>query len=141
MIETKFGGERAMYTLADERVMFLDTLTAAKIKALGVQPGDCFYIVKRKKGRIQEFEVFRDSEEPAPAKAPIAISEEVIRAAQQPIESHPTGKKLPPVRDLAKMIDPRKFAGHENLEQQLVAVDRAGRSIQDRNAAGWHVRG
>jgi hypothetical protein len=118
VIDTKYG-ERALYTLTDDRVMFHDLLTAAKIKTLGVQPGDCFHIVKRKKGRIQEFDVFRDAQEPqAPAGKPILVGEAVAQAAQQPIASNPV-KKLPPPRDLARSIGPRKFAGNGDLAQQL----------------------
>jgi hypothetical protein len=117
LIETQYG-ERAMYSLADDRVMFLDTLTAAKIKALGVTPGDCFHIVKRKKGRLVEYDVFTDSQEPPAPRKPILVSDAVIEVAQQPIASNPA-KKLPPATDLAKVLDPRKFAGNGDLEKTL----------------------
>lgn len=116
MLETKFG-TRAMYTLADERVMFHDELTAAKITALGIHPGDCFYITKRKKGRVLEYDVFTDAQEPAPKKAPIAVGPAIVEAAHQPIASNPV-KKLSRPPDLAKIM-PEKFAGNGNLEQQL----------------------
>ena len=40
-------GERVMYTLADDRVMFLDPEPADKINELGVNVGEKFFICKR----------------------------------------------------------------------------------------------
>lgn len=71
------GDDRHMFSTTDGRVMYVSPLTDARIKALGVQIGEVFYIVKRKNGRLTEFEVFRDSEapaippQPAPAPAPV----------------------------------------------------------------------
>ena len=64
LVPSQFGDDRAMYSLIDERVMFVDQLTAAKIKSLGVQPGELFFVVKTKNGRLTDYQVYRESEEP-----------------------------------------------------------------------------
>ena len=70
LVASQFGDDRAMYSLTDERVMFVDQLTAAKIKSLAVQPGEMFMIVKTKNGRLTDYQVYRESEEPR-AVAPL----------------------------------------------------------------------
>jgi hypothetical protein len=96
-------GERAMYTLTDGRVMYVDPLTAARIKSLGVQPGEFFYILKSKKGRSTEWSVFLEGQEP-PAAAP-----------------KPTLKRTPPAHVLAATLPERVAARNAgaNLEQTL----------------------
>jgi len=94
-------GERVMYSLTDGRVMYLDPLTAARIKSLGVQPGEAFFILKSKKGRLTEWSVFREGDEP-------------------PVEP-PTRKRTPPAHVLAERL-PEIVAARNagaNLEQQL----------------------
>jgi N-methylhydantoinase A/oxoprolinase/acetone carboxylase beta subunit len=71
LVASQFGDDRAMYSLTDERVMFVDQLTAARIRSLGVQPGEMFMICKTKNGRLTEYQVYRESDEPqsaAPAR-------------------------------------------------------------------------
>jgi hypothetical protein len=51
--ESQWGGERAMYSLTDCRVMYVDSLGAARITSLGVQPGELFFVVRRKNGRLE----------------------------------------------------------------------------------------
>jgi hypothetical protein len=46
LINTKFG-ERALFTLQDGRVMFLETSVAESIEVLGIRPGEEFFIAKR----------------------------------------------------------------------------------------------
>ena len=70
LVASQFGDDRAMYSLTDERVMFVDQLTAAKIKSLAVQPGEMFMIVKTKNGRLTDYQVYRESEEPRPVATP-----------------------------------------------------------------------
>jgi hypothetical protein len=70
LVPSNFGDDRAMYSLTDERVMFVDQLTAARIKSLAVAPGEAFFIVKTKNGRLTEFQVYRESDEPQPAITP-----------------------------------------------------------------------
>src|SRR5882672_1603432 len=94
-------GERVMYSLTDGRVMYLDPLTAARIKSLGVQPGEAFFILKSKKGRLTEWSVFREGDEP-------------------PVEP-PTRKRTPPAHVLADRLPEivaARNAGN-TLEQQL----------------------
>jgi hypothetical protein len=65
LVPSNYGDDRAMYSLTDERVMFLDQLTAARIKSLAVQPGEAFFLCKTKNGRLTEYQVYRESDEPA----------------------------------------------------------------------------
>jgi len=46
LINTKIG-ERALFSLEDGRVMFLDVPVAESIEAMSIQPGEGFYICKR----------------------------------------------------------------------------------------------
>jgi len=52
-----------MYSTTDGRVMYVTPLVSARIKALQLQQGECFFICKRKNGRLSEFSVFRELEE------------------------------------------------------------------------------
>jgi hypothetical protein len=72
LVPSNFGDDRAMYSLTDERVMFVDQLTAARIKSLAVQPGEAFFLCKTKNGRLTEYQVYRESDEPQPAVMPRA---------------------------------------------------------------------
>jgi len=58
------GDDRHMYSTTDGRVMYHTPLTAAKIKALNVSVGECFFIAKRKNGRLTEYDVFREADAP-----------------------------------------------------------------------------
>ena len=49
IISTRVG-ERVLFSLTDERVMFADLATAQKINELGVRPGEKFCVVKKRKG-------------------------------------------------------------------------------------------
>ena len=64
VFESQWGGERAMYSLTDGRVMYLDSIGAARIKSLEVQPGEMFFVVKRKNGRLTDYVAFREGQEP-----------------------------------------------------------------------------
>jgi len=75
------GDDRHMFSTTDGRVMYLDPLTAAKVKSLGVEPGELFSICKRKQGRITDYLVFRESdaaEPPPPPAAPAAPRNGVV---------------------------------------------------------------
>jgi hypothetical protein len=74
LVPSNFGDDRAMYSLTDERVMFVDQLTAARIKSLAVQPGEAFFIVKTKNGRLTEYQVYRESDEPAAPARPGVVA-------------------------------------------------------------------
>jgi hypothetical protein len=97
---------RAMFQLADGRLMFHDLLTAAKIKSLGVQPGECFYVQKVKKGRQTEYSVFRDAPEPQAESAP---------ARKKSIAPHVLQDRLP------EIVAARNAARNGNLEATLTA--------------------
>jgi hypothetical protein len=74
LVPSNFGDDRAMYSLTDERVMFVDQLTAARIKSLAVQPGEAFFLCKTKNGRLTEYQVYRESDKPAaPARTGVVM--------------------------------------------------------------------
>lgn len=64
IFENQWGGERSMYSLTDGRVMYLDSVGAARVKSLGVQPGELFFVLKRKNGRLTDYVAFREGQEP-----------------------------------------------------------------------------
>lgn len=66
-IEGRYGN-RVMYTLADDRVMYVSPIVASQITDLGIQPGEPFKIRKhlKKQGtrRLIEWDVHRIASEP-----------------------------------------------------------------------------
>ena len=66
------GDDRHMFSTTDGRVMYVTPLTSARINALALSKGECFWICKRKNGRLTEFAVSREpmSVNPAPSAAP-----------------------------------------------------------------------
>src|ERR1017187_4063596 len=79
------NGERVLYTLADERVMFLDLGVARKIDDLGVNVREKFFVCRPAGGKTDaEWTVWRSPEpekahaavESAPAPQPESPSEE-----------------------------------------------------------------
>jgi len=76
-VEGRFG-DQIMYTLADERVMYVPPLVRQRLVELGVQPGEPFTICKseRKQGnrRLIEWQVKKDdapSDQPCWEKPPV----------------------------------------------------------------------
>jgi hypothetical protein len=99
-------GEQVMFSLTDDRVMYVEPIVAARIRSLGVQPGECFFILKTKVGRRNEWQVFREGDEPA---------------APAPMVERPTHKRTPAPHVLADRL-PEIVAARNasnNLEQQL----------------------
>src|SRR6202142_3528094 len=66
-IEGRYGN-RVMYTLADNRVMYVAPIVASRISDLGIQPGEIFQVCKQEKKQGQrkviEWQVRRLSSEP-----------------------------------------------------------------------------
>jgi hypothetical protein len=54
------GDDRHMYSTTDGRVMYVTPLVSARINALHVAKGECFFICKTKNGRLTEFVVSRE---------------------------------------------------------------------------------
>jgi hypothetical protein len=46
-VSSKFSGDQVMYTLTDDRRMYLPPIVADKIRAAGITAGECFSICKR----------------------------------------------------------------------------------------------
>ena len=111
IFESQWGGERAMYSLTDGRVMYLDSIGAARIKSLDIQPGELFFVVKRKNGRLTDFVAFREGQEPPPTDQR---------------QSAPAGPKRPTYKtpDLVANVAARNAAANgapSDLERQLAA--------------------
>ena len=66
-IEGRYGN-RVMYTLADDRVMYVAPIVASRISDLGIQPGEVFQVCKQQKKQGQrsyiEWQVQRLETEP-----------------------------------------------------------------------------
>ena len=66
-IEGRYGN-RVMYTLADDRVMYVAPIVASRISDLGIQPGELFHVCKQVKRqgtqRLIEWQVERLPSEP-----------------------------------------------------------------------------
>jgi hypothetical protein len=50
-------GDQVKYTLVDGRITYLDANVAAKIDALGIEPGQPFTLLKRKDGRAYVWQI------------------------------------------------------------------------------------
>ena len=79
------GDDRHMFSTTDGRVMYVTPLTSARIQALHLTQGECFYICKRKNGRLTEFAVSRE---------PMAI-ERAAAAQRAPRPAAPFKTNLP----------------------------------------------
>ena len=95
------NGERMMYTLADDRVMFLDLGTAKKVEELGVNVREPFFIRRLVDGRsADEWKVWL-SPEVQKARAPKVV--EIPQTPQQPAEEEsPLEQKLRESIELVK---------------------------------------
>src|SRR5260370_38322578 len=66
-IEGRYGN-RVMYTLADDRVMYVAPIVASRISDLGLQPGEVFHVCKQVKRqgtkRLIDWQVKRPSTDP-----------------------------------------------------------------------------
>src|SRR5262245_55344656 len=115
-------GEQVMYSLTDGRVMYVEPIVAARIRSLGIQPGECFFIEKRKKGRANDWHVYRETEE-APA--------EVERPARKRTPApHVLADRLPDIvaarnagRELEqKLADSITLVNHRKAEAAAAAA-------------------
>lgn len=93
-VEGRYGPQ-VMFTLTDDRVMYVVPVVAERIEELGLRPGERFSICKRevKQGRKAgvEWTVQRVDPPGSVVTAPAASSAPVpIRAAQQETASNPT---------------------------------------------------
>ena len=108
------GDDRHMFSTADGRVMYVTPLVAAQIKALNLAQGECFFICKRKNGRITEYDVTREGTEP------------VETAPRPPAKPTPFKTKLPENLYYAPPV--REHEPPSALEQQLQAsIDMVNR--------------
>jgi hypothetical protein len=65
---------RVMYTLTHGRVMFLDPDVAARIKTMGMLPGQEFWIVKRKpagRGQKTRWDIYQEDPTPLAGESPL----------------------------------------------------------------------
>jgi len=76
--------ERHMFSTTDGRVMYVTPLTSARIKALHLAQGECFFVCKRKNGRLTEYAVTR---EPM-ASRPVATNGFSHKKALPPVKSN-----------------------------------------------------
>lgn len=101
------GDDRHMFSTTDGRVMYVSPLTSARIAGLRLAQGECFFICKRKNGRLTEYEISRETGEPVDLPAP---------KPQRP--PAPFKTKLPERAYYKPELSP---AAEATLEQQLQA--------------------
>src|SRR5215475_3589521 len=93
-VEGRFG-DQIMYTLSDERVMYVPPVVRSKLVELGIQPGESFTICKaeRKEGnrRFIEWQVKKekDSNGGPPWEAPPVNGKADDHAIPTPSSRHP----------------------------------------------------
>ena len=94
------SGERMMYTLADNRVMFLDLGVARKIEGLGVNVREKFFVCRPESGqKDSEWNVWRAPEPEKKAEVKVAP---VPQPEPQAEEESPLEKKLRESIELVK---------------------------------------
>ena len=131
-VEGRFG-DQIMYTLADERVMYVPLAVRTKLVELGIQPRQPFTICKaERKGnrRFIEWQVKKESD-----------SQEINSSDLPPSETPPP----PPVNGQINGHDvPKSSNGHSarsHLEQALTAsIDAAIAAEQYAATKGFSVR-
>jgi len=107
-IEGRYGN-RVMYTLADDRVMYVAPIVASRITDLGIQPGERFQVRKQLKRqgsrRLIEWEVQRVASEPETQlerelRESIAVAQ--TAKAEHPAEvAEESNPQSPPLEQLA----------------------------------------
>jgi len=112
------GDDRHMFSTTDGRVMYVTPLTSARINALALAKGECFWICKRKNGRLTEFAVSRE---------PMSVNPPPPPAAPRP--PAPFKTKLPERAYYNPELSP---AAEATLEEQL----RASIDMVNRRKAG-----
>jgi len=106
-IEGRYGN-RVMYTLADDRVMYVAPIVASRITDLGIQPGERFQVRKQLKRqgsrRLIEWEVQRVASEPETQlerelRESIAVAQTAKAAQSSEVPEEPTPQS-PPLEQL-----------------------------------------
>ena len=98
-LEGRFG-DQIMYTMADERVMYVPPVVRSKLVELGVQPGESFTICKaeRKEGnrRLIEWQVNKDAapDDQPPWETPPINGKANGHAVPKPSNGHSAGSQL-----------------------------------------------
>ncbi len=123
-VEGRFG-DQIMYTLADERVMYVPPVVRSKLVELGIQPGEMFTICKaeRKQGnrRFIEWQVNKDDA----------------------TNGRPLGEAPPPDGNTNGHASPKTANGHAlpHLQSALASsIDAAIAAEQYAAAKGFSVR-
>ena len=111
------GDDRHMFSTTDGRVMYVTPLTSARIKALHLAQGECFFICKRKNGRLTEFSVTREPMAvqpcaPRPARPPAPfktnLPDRVYYTPTTAQESAPSPTLEEQLRASIEMVERRK---------------------------------
>jgi len=146
------GDDRHMFSTTDGRVMYVTPLTSARINALHLEKGECFWICKRKNGRLTEFAVSRERMSSAPAQpaaaprpaAPIKskLPERVYYSPEAASEPAPTPTLEEQLRASIDMVQRRKAQPVGELGDGTLAimappadVKMSGTSLHPRPAA------
>jgi hypothetical protein len=147
-IEGKYGPQ-VFYTLTDGRVMFVQPDTAKQISLLGVEPGESFFICKRKNGQRNIWDLWLTPEsEKARARAEEpeierqlreSISQAQQRRHPQPIRKEAASERFQPVNGTGTygpapqpipVAKPSKIEYEEAMGSFLVIAGRAAKRAE-----------
>ena len=130
-IEGRYGN-RVMYTLADDRVMYVAPIVASRISDLGIQPGELFHVCKQVKRqgtqRLIEWQVER-----LPSEAETQLERDLREsiAAVQPT-APPTQPTETTTQTAASVAPPPLTRpGHFNRKQAVTVIKEATRDLSD----------
>jgi hypothetical protein len=126
------GDDRHMFSTTDGRVMYVTPLTSARISALHLEKGECFWICKRKSGRLTEFAVSRERMSAAPAQPQAAprppapfkskLPERVYYSPEAANEPAPTPTLEEQLRASIDMVQRRKAQPVGELGDGTLAI-------------------
>jgi hypothetical protein len=126
------GDDRHMFSTTDGRVMYVTPLVSARIAALHLEKGECFWICKRKAGRLTEFVVSRERMSAAPAQPAAAprqpapfkskLPERVYYSPEAANEPAPTPTLEEQLRASIDMVQRRKAQTVGELGDGTLAI-------------------
>ena len=131
-MSSKFGGDQIMFTLSDERRLFVSPFVASKIAAAGIEPGQPFSICKAEviHGNRRAIEYLIEpahapqQSAPHPAK-PIHVVAPPADTRSVPNASRTTAPETPSVSDAPTAVTILKIAGMQAIDAMLEVEQHA----------------
>lgn len=138
------GDDRHMYSTTDGRVMYVTPLTSARIQALQLAQGECFWICKRKNGRLTEFAVSRERMTSAPSqpaaapRPPAPFKTKLPERLYSPALAHepaPSPTLEEQIRASLDMVERRKAGEQGDGTLAVMAAPAPRPAVQAQSAA------